>query len=128
MTKIATDLEQSKKLAKILPLDSADMYYEPSVGFRTEPSELKVGNIKYAHPRSIPAWSLSTLMDFLPIQFDWEFKTYKFKMCNDVYSIGEKYYDLGYQGSCGWLLYVDSKDLVDACVEMIVQLKEKELL
>ena len=27
MNKIATDLEQSKKLAKILPIESADMYY-----------------------------------------------------------------------------------------------------
>lgn len=27
MNKICTDLEQSKKLAKILPIESVDMYY-----------------------------------------------------------------------------------------------------
>ena len=44
-----TDLEQSKKLAGILPIGSNDMYYEPSAGFNTHPSEVRIGDIKYAH-------------------------------------------------------------------------------
>ena len=60
-----TDLEQSKKLAEILSIESADMYYKPSAGFCTEPSEVKVGDIKYAHPRSIRCWSLAALLSLM---------------------------------------------------------------
>lgn len=61
--KICTDLEQSEVLSKILSPESADMYFEPSAGFRTEPSEVRVGDIKYAHPRSIRCWSLAALLN-----------------------------------------------------------------
>ncbi len=64
--KAYTDLVQSRKLAEILPLESADMYFEPSVGFCTEPSEVRVGDIKYAHPRSVPCWSLAALLELTP--------------------------------------------------------------
>ena len=64
--KAYTDIEQSKKLAEILPIGSNDMYYEPSVGFNTHPSEVKIGDIKYAHPLSIPCWSLSALLKMFP--------------------------------------------------------------
>ena len=60
-----TDLEQSKKLAEILSIESADMYYEPSAGFNTQPSEVRLGNIKYAHPLSIPCWSLAALLNII---------------------------------------------------------------
>ena len=67
MSKICTDLEQSRKVVELgLATTTADMYFEPFVGFRTEPSEIKVGDIKYAHPRSVPAWSLSALLDLMP--------------------------------------------------------------
>lgn len=67
MSKICTDLEQSRKLVELgLDPTTADMYFEPSVGFRTEPSEIKVGDIKNAHPRSVPAWSLSALLELMP--------------------------------------------------------------
>ena len=61
-----TDLPQSEVLAKILPHESADAYYEPSMGFCTEPSEVMFGDIKYAHPRSIRCWSLAALLGVLP--------------------------------------------------------------
>ena len=67
MNKICTSIEQSNKLIELgIDVGSADMYYEPASGFNTEPSELKVGDIKYAHPLSVPAWSLSRLLDLMP--------------------------------------------------------------
>ena len=131
MEKIATDLKQSEQIAKILPLESADMLW----GYWYNGENYCVPNMRpFRDQRDnipngyIPAWSLSALMTVLPIKFDWEFKTYEFKMRTDYYSNGEKYYDIGYQSSYGLLLHVDAKDLVDACVEMILKLKEKELL
>lgn len=113
-----SDLQQSKKLAEILPLESADMNYEPAAGFCTEPSEVRVGDIKYAHPRSIRCWSLAALLGVL------EFPTLE----ND--SIGK--------GKTGWMVTCYSDGMrydtifhdnpVDACYEMIIKLHELNLL
>lgn len=66
-----TTVEQSKKLLELgLNPESADMYYEPSAGFGTEPSEISVGDIKYAHPRSVPCWSLGALLEVIPKQLE----------------------------------------------------------
>ena len=59
--KAFTSIEQSKKLAEILPLESADMWFangivvaRDSVG---EPNDIK---------SVIPAWSLTSLLNVLP--------------------------------------------------------------
>ena len=125
MNKIATDLRQSKKLAEFLPIESADMYYDVNdYGVQSKP-EIIVGGI---WKKDIPAWSLSALMAVLPHELIFELKSYRFKMCTDVYSSGEKYYDLGYQGSGYWLEYEDSTELVDACYNLIIKLHERGLL
>ena len=82
-----TDLEQSKKLAEILPIESADMYYEyvlprsnklkhiPSIGNPVDALEWYNSNKGYTHfgkePLSlkeycIPCWSLAVLLGVLP--------------------------------------------------------------
>lgn len=126
--KIATDLEQSKKLAEFLPIESADMeWVNTGYSWRllTKNDEDAANSTDIIH-----SWSLPKLMDILPIQFDWEFKTHKFKMQTDFYSSNssEKYYDLGYQGAYGWLEYEDSTELVDACVNLIIKLHEREII
>ena len=85
--KAYTDISQSKKLAEILPLESADMYYEPSPGFRTEPSEAKIGDIEYAHPRSIRCWSLAALLGVLPKRIE---------IVDNVYELSVYLYGLYY--------------------------------
>ena len=65
-----TDLEQSKKLAKFLPLESADMWYQHT-GF-----SIKDGSEKPIYfpmiirdcesDKDIPCWSLSALISVLP--------------------------------------------------------------
>ena len=135
--KIATDLEQSRKLAEFLPIESADMFYFRQIDDDYFPpniisivptpiiiSDDKKPNYNY----DIPAWSLSALMNAIPNRVEYEFKTYFFKLETDVYSSGEKYYDLGYQSAYGWLEYEDSTELVDACVNLIIKLHERELI
>lgn len=63
-----TDIEQSKKLAEILPLESADMGWDVFVDNTTrilpiddwDLSKNSGGNLKFYH-----AWSLAALMDVL---------------------------------------------------------------
>ena len=70
-----TDLEQSKKLAEFLPLESADMSY--SFNFDSGIYEISTTPYKswvvpkYAQPDNgfgqiIPVWSSSALLDILP--------------------------------------------------------------
>ena len=129
-----TDLEQSKKLAKILPLESADMYYEPSSGFRTEPSEAKFGDIKYAHPRSIRCWSLAALFNIMPQINDWitphghkndKLSQFEPKICK----IWEHSLIPSYKVTYGNGLSTDIYDNpIDACYEMILKLHELKRL
>lgn len=122
--KAYTDIEQSKKLAEILPLESADMYYEPSAGFRTEPSEAKIGDIEYAHPRSIRCWSLATLINILPQIIDFKGDKYYLRFMKDYVEYAND--EVSITGRC--LHTTGNNNLVDACVEMIEKLHELKML
>jgi len=54
-----TDLEQSKKLAEILPIESADMFY------RNNGIDVKLMWEHTAQKVESPCWSLAALMDVL---------------------------------------------------------------
>ena len=105
--KAYTDLSQSKKLAEILPLDSADMRYAP---FGDTHPWVWNEEVKLLEKGSVPCWSLAALLDVYP-------------MC-----VGR---DLGMY--CCW---VNLKSMcsghfdnpVDACVDMILKLKERSLI
>lgn len=111
MSKICTDLEQSRKLVELgIEPNTADMYFEPSVGFRTEPSEIKVGDIKNAHPRSVPAWSLSALLELMPITCD------VIKDFHNLYYCSNKFSDNSLDN---WHLTTACKTSIDAAYEMV---------
>lgn len=113
--KAYTDLEQSKKLAKILPIESANMSWV-STGLgkpfaRTIPC--------HGNPEEIsPCWSLAALLDILPYP----------SLSKDR---------LG-SNKVGWMVsvYPDNSRLdscwydnpIDACYEMILLLHEQKLL
>lgn len=103
-----TDLEQSKKLAKILPLESADMYW-----FRDniETPEIYPKNMmKDSVSVTLPCWSLAALLGALP---DYTLKS------NEFYGKVA----LWCQG-----ISVEYDNPVDACVTMVEKLNELNLL
>ena len=116
-----TDLQQSRKLAEILPLDSADMGWNIFVDDTTRILLINdwdlvkdgSGNVKFYH-----AWSLASLLGVL-----------------DYPQLSKN--KLG-SGKVGWMVSVYPNDCrydscwhdnpVDACYEMIIKLYELKML
>lgn len=112
-----TDLEQSKKLAEILPLESADMFYSRA--------DIALGEIEcYANVLhreevgdDIPAWSLAALLEL-------------------VRSFQPNYQSALFVGKENGYLYMSSIDStthehnnpIDACYELILKLHEQKIL
>lgn len=121
--KAYTDLEQSKMLANILPLESADMHYatwtildgefivSQNQGSTIENLQEDYGN------QIIPCWSLAALVGILPrvnIEKEtWSDDTYKYRV--------KAYIGDGYVGD--WF-----DNPIDACYDMIITLHEQKLL
>ena len=57
-----TDIEQSKKLAEILPFESADMYY----GYKKDKPEYLPYSDTEVVGLCFPCWSLSALLALMP--------------------------------------------------------------
>lgn len=127
-----TDLEQSKKLAQILSHESADMYYFldptpagniyhiviPQIDFGTKTREPEYNK------GDIPCWSLMALLSVIPKCIG-DYNIFRIDI-NDIDT--SIWYDkIGY-GVCNELPDITMKEPVDACVEMIEKLKEKDLL
>jgi hypothetical protein len=128
-----TDLEQSKKLAEILPLETADMYhfidnidkvYEVGFGYRkiTADYYLKT-KLEY-----LPCWSLTALLNALPNdnskcttmtrgRYDTRTRKYINEWC--------AYYNEINGANC---MNVFAENPVDACVAMIERLQKSNLL
>ena len=121
-----TDLEQSKKLAEILPIESADMEYMFLKKDGSKVSNFPFVKDGFEEPECcyifIPCWSLAALLDFLPEINGIPLKVEKIKA------------EDGYNGYYYYIEYKDivlipySKNPVDACYEMILKLHELNLL
>ena len=125
-----TSIEQSKKLAEILPLESADMCwcnnsirginYTDTYDIHTHTlQELKEafdeafnGWDKYW--RLIPAWSLAALLGVLP----------EIQGGKPVISLDDNYITYPHMSD----LHTKADNLVDACVAMIEKLNELKML
>ena len=108
-----TDIEQSKRLAEILPLESADMYYYSymSLGepfYMVYPDVIEDGQ-KLAK-NDIPCWSLAALLGVVPYLS--LHKTFSGWRCDSYNKEGT---------SC--ILGVPADNPVDACYEMILKLQ-----
>ena len=128
MVKIATDISQSKKLADILPIESADMHYNNAsikgVNYvdehRAELMEynraIKVLSKYTINPlfEVIPCWSLAALLSVL----------HEIQGGRPVIALDDNYITYPHISE----LHVKADNLVDACVEMIIKLKEEGLL
>lgn len=115
--KAFTDIEQSKKLAKILPLESADMYYSKWYNDEDEEYHLKCGGLPkldFKYAKNIPAWSLAALLDNIP----------QIKLDN-VKHDDKKYWRCCAYYASDWHTSKWYYNPIDACVEMIENLHNK---
>ena len=124
-----TDLEQSKKLAEILPLESADMRYTP---FGDTHPWVWNEEVKLLEKGSVPCWSLAALLGVLPpYLYEWE-KGIDFNLYPSVTK--KRWWCAGYisqdlsPDKDRFTLITHADNPVDACYEMIIKLKENNLL
>ena len=113
ITKSYTDLEQSKRLAKILSDETADFFW--LIGrLHTDGPRYEVIRTRneVSEPETCwPCWSLAALLDYLSANFRVDIK-----YLNNYWEL-----DCRVQVTYG-------KELVDACYEMIIKLHEQKLL
>ena len=123
--KAFTDISQSKKLAKILSLESADMYWD----LLSKDKYAKVNNIGHCLGRTcVYVWSLSALLQVLPIKAYTEIDNACCTLDISRDTLGKwfvSYYNRSY-GS--YLATCSSKELLDAVFEMVCWLKENRKL
>lgn len=137
--KAFTDLEQSKKLAEILPIESADMawcnssikginYTDPwHVELKTPIEIESIFNEAFVSDwktwwRIIPCWSLA-LLDILPHRIDDRYDLVLGKLPDN------KGWYVCYDDIDHFLKhYVTNSNLIDACYEMIIKLYEQKLI
>ncbi len=127
-----TDLSQSKKLAEILPLESADQTWVRIAIAGTNldvPEELQYSHngdmpFRFYSGIGIPCWSLAAMIDNLPRFIEFKGDKYYLRFmkeyveyANDEVSITGRY-----------LHTTGNDNLVDACVAMIENLNELKML
>ena len=122
--KAYTDLEQSKKLAEILPIDTADQC------FLNDGTVIKAEINSYAvtiklwkehYIEIIPCWSLAALLNILPVSIydnTDEYSQLEFS------KISVAYHDINDRIKVGSI----KDNLVDACYELILKLHKLNLL
>ena len=107
-----TDIKQSKKLAEILPLKSADMFYvyDRHLDKLYGDTPYVIGYKVLNEDVDIPCWSLSALLDVLP--------------SSTLDSSNDHYYRL----RCMERFTEWHDNQIDACYEMVLKLKENSLI
>jgi hypothetical protein len=125
--KSCTDLNQSKKLAEILPLESADMHYWKRT-WKENDYAISVGHSKELQEgfeskciEYIPCWSLAALRACLPPGISIDGILYVFESHNtfdDEWVYEYKFEDISAP------LYSKSKNEIDVCYEMIIKMYE----
>lgn len=125
--KAYTDIHQSKKLAEILPIDSADMSYRIVAYNPNDTHEYQAYCCVSTLESDIPCWSLAALLKILPDEI---IDDNGYNIINNI----EKYdlkYRVSYFTDLNWsdkITTDEYENFVDACYEMILKLKERNLL
>lgn len=123
-----TDLEQSKKLAEILPIESADMVIWgkdlDAIG-ATDAQKLMKG-LKDRKMNYIPCWSLSALLNYLrEVDYFPEINADEFKVTMSISYYNE---DEARPLAPVHNIKVKAESFIDACVEVILNLHKLNLL
>lgn len=111
-----TNIEQSKKLAEILPIESADMGWYYSRDPNAARNQMWVGT--KTENADIPCWSLSALLNVLPKGTD--------IIKEEADTENERY--MCTVGIKDDIIPTFGNNPVDACYEMILKLHELNLL
>ena len=130
-----TDLEQSKKLAEFLPLESADMHYSKDFDGSwfvdlAEYTSVKIPKyVSNVEEHLLPCWSLAALLDVLPNNKH---------ISTSVSRGGWQIEPINYLPNIWWCEYENDENLtefnvsadnsVDAAFKMIIKLHEQKLL
>ena len=138
MNKICTSLEQSKKLIKlgidvntadmrygcIAPYDFSDRTYDGGYDEVPYPKDFLKKNPNFSeneYDGELPCWSLAALLSVIPKRIK-DYNILRIDISNNDFAIW--YDEIGY-GVNRELPNIEMKEPVDACVEMILKLKEK---
>lgn len=124
-----TDISQSRKLAEILPLESADMCWKYQKDrWVSEQDYEEFPQFEYAtDKRDILCWSLAALIEEIPevINFDDDESDYALEILKES---GLFYLSYGNPLEGEKLNIEPQENFVDACVAMILKLHELNLL
>ena len=113
-----TDILQSRKLAEILPLESADMYWDYDV---QKHEYYPMIMDEQFDDFCIRAWSLAALLKYLSEIKPQEY-TFTLSVSEGKWCLGCVVYGRGY------IRDEFNDNPVDACVAMIIKLNEQKLL
>jgi len=115
--KAFTDLQQSKKLAEILPIESADMcFVNDGTAIKIDANSYNVRKHMWKGEgvQLIPCWSISALLSVLP----------EIQGSKPVIALDDNYITYPHMSD----LHTKADNLVDACYELILKLHELNLL
>ena len=123
-----SDLEQSRKLATILPLESSDGYWDFQIdGYNLITDKLGY----YKNDSEIPCWSLASLLDILPK----EYTNSKNQVCSLHIDIVDSetpylmwYANPEHEGSIVEIKTKEYSNLIDACCELILKSHKLKVL
>ena len=102
-----TSLEQSRRLGKFLPNESADMYYRE---WKRDTKNIRIANVGTADESDLPCWSLAALLNTLPSATLDSSNDHHYRLhCMERFT---EWYD----------------NPIDACVAMIEKLHELKIL
>ena len=118
-----TDIEQSQKLAEILPIESADFHFSANQSPQGYLEKPIWSNPEYADYNALPCWSLASLLQIMPHCIDDRYDLVLGKL-SDNKGWYVMYDDIDHF----FKIYIAKSNLLDACVEMILELKERNLL
>ena len=126
-----TDIEQSRKLAEILPMDSADQTWERIAISSVAPESLQYGHnsdipFQFYDGIGIPCWSLAALLD--AINQVREINHQRVTILVGRFAGNHWYVELLKVQDERSVVFEHSEELVDACVEMLLKLHELNLL
>ena len=139
-----TDLEQSKKLAEILPLESADMVLLHEEPYETSDSRFdglhqalcvpfsnydKSWRQKYKNISYFPCWSLSALLKVIPNNEDISINLSKGGYRIPTIEYTNNWF-VDYEDETNGLnnCATSADNPIDACVEMVIKLHELKML